>query len=233
MTSSRGRYSSGEQTRTRLVEAAERLFARRGYDGVTLADIRKAAGQYNSSVIGYYFGTKEGLLLAVFSHRLPSVNAERDALLAEMRRTKDALSVRDTLWVITRPLANTIGRNSHYVTLLDQLAHRDRLTEYFHAAEPAATESGREIDGALRLLLSDLPEDVVQQRLDLVYSGMVRTLARYDRCGRPPTRSELSGLVDAWEAMLVVPLSQETEEARGSASDTGRASALDTGRAEG
>ena len=100
MTTTRGRYSSGEQTRIRLVEAAERLFARRGYDGVTLADIRKAAGQHNSSVVGYYFGTKEGLLEAVFSHRLPALNSQREALLAEMLRTRETLSVRDLLWVI-------------------------------------------------------------------------------------------------------------------------------------
>src|SRR5690606_31652146 len=81
MASPRGRYSSGAQTRTRLVETAERLFARRGYHEVTLADIRKSAGQHNSSVIAYYFGTKEGLLRAVLAHRLPAVDADRSAVL--------------------------------------------------------------------------------------------------------------------------------------------------------
>lgn len=221
MTTIRGRYSSGEQTRIRLLEAAERLFARRGYDDVTLADIRKAAGQHNSSVIGYYFGTKEGLLQAVFSHRLPAVNAERGALVAEMLSAEGRLSTRDALWAVVRPLAGTIGRNNHYVALLDRLAHGDRSPEQLAAADPSATDIGRDADLALRESIGHLPDDVGKQRLELVYSSIVGRLARYGRCGLPPTRSELVALVDAWEALLLAPLSPETLQVRGGGSSSG------------
>jgi len=215
MTTTRGRYSSGEQTRIRLVEAAERLFARRGYDGVTLADIRKAAGQHNSSVVGYYFGTKEGLLDAVFSHRLPALNAAREALVAEMLRTRDSLSVRDLLWAIIRPLASTLGRTNHYVAFLDRLSNHERFAECFRVTGPTGTESGRRTDTALRALLGHLPDDIAGQRLRLVYSGTVGALVRYHRAGGFPTTADLAELVDAWEALLLAPVSSETARARG------------------
>ncbi|QXF83040.1 TetR/AcrR family transcriptional regulator [Rhodococcus pyridinivorans] len=215
MTTTRGRYSSGEQTRIRLVEAAERLFARSGYDGVTLADIRKAAGQHNSSVVGYYFGSKEGLLEAVFSHRLPALNSQRESLLAEMLRTRETLSVRDLLWVIIRPLAGTLGRNNHYVAFLDRLSNHDRFAECFRVTGPTGTESGRRSDTALRTLLGPLPDDIAGQRLRLVYSGTVGALARCHRAGESPTTAELAALVDAWEALLLAPVSAETAHARG------------------
>ncbi|MEE2032045.1 TetR/AcrR family transcriptional regulator [Rhodococcus chondri] len=214
MTAARGRYISGEQTRTRLVEAAERLFARRGYDGVTLAEIRKTAGQHNSSVIGYYFGTKEGLLRAVFSHRLPAVNEERDAMVARLTVAKGELSTRDALWTIALPLAHTIGRGNHYVAMLNQLINRDQLAEHYTAADPAVTAGGRAAYIALKESITHLPDDVLNQRLLLVYASIVRSLARFDADGTPPDQGELSALVDAWEALLLAPMSPETVGSR-------------------
>ncbi|MFD6858997.1 TetR/AcrR family transcriptional regulator [Rhodococcus sp. NPDC060090] len=212
MTMNRGRYSSGERTRIRLIEVAEKLFARRGYDGVTLADIRKAAGQHNSSVIGYYFGTKDGLLDAVADHRFPAVDAERGALVRRFLEDGHALSTRDALWAVAEPLANTLGRSNHYVAMLHRLLDDGRLSE--HAAAAMSTSNGRVADLALRESAAHLPLDVVDQRLELVYESIVRALSRCDAQGRHPSHAELSALVDAWEAALVAPLSAETEAAR-------------------
>ncbi|MCK0090135.1 TetR/AcrR family transcriptional regulator [Rhodococcus sp. F64268] len=212
MTTSRGRYSSGERTRIRLIETAEKLFARRGYDGVTLAEIRKAAGQHNSSVIGYYFGTKDGLLDAVADHRFPAVDAGRGALVRRFLQSRHTLSTRDALWAVAEPLANTLGRNNHYVAMLYRLLDEGRLAE--HVAAAMATSNGYLADNTLRASAGHLPADVVEQRLDLVYESIVRALSRCDAVGRPPTYAELSALVDAWEAVLVAPLSEETQAAR-------------------
>ncbi|WP_054718288.1 TetR/AcrR family transcriptional regulator [Rhodococcus sp. SMB37] len=212
MTMSRGRYNSGERTRIRLIEAAEKLFARRGYDGVTLADIRKAAGQHNSSVIGYYFGTKDGLLGAVADHRFPAVDAERGALVRQFLQGGHVLSTREALWAVAEPLANTVGRNNHYVAMLYRLLDEGRLAE--HVAAAMSTSNGYLVDTTLRTSAGHLPPDVVDQRLDLVYESIVRALSRCDAMGRPPAHAELSALVDAWEAALVAPLSEETEAAR-------------------
>ncbi len=50
-------------TKQRLIEEAKRLFARKGYDGVSVKEICDAAGA-NVSLISYHFDGKEGLYRA-------------------------------------------------------------------------------------------------------------------------------------------------------------------------
>src|ERR1700712_1647835 len=64
-TGERRRNASGESTRVMLMEVAERLFATRGIEAVTLREIQQAAGQSNTSVIRYHFGSRDGLSRAL------------------------------------------------------------------------------------------------------------------------------------------------------------------------
>ena len=56
--------SDGEASRARLLDAAGKLFAERGYASVSTRALAKA-GETNLSAIGYHFGGKEGLYRAV------------------------------------------------------------------------------------------------------------------------------------------------------------------------
>jgi AcrR family transcriptional regulator len=53
-----------EETRSRLLEAARRLFAERGYDSVPVTEIAKEAG-VTHGMINVYFGGKPGLLYEI------------------------------------------------------------------------------------------------------------------------------------------------------------------------
>src|SRR5438105_6212398 len=66
----------------RLVLTAERLFALHGIDGVSLRQIATEAGSANNSAVHYHFGSKEGLIAAIFQHRLPQIIRERQLLAA-------------------------------------------------------------------------------------------------------------------------------------------------------
>ena len=66
----------------RIVEVAERLFALHGIDGVSLRQIAAAAGTANNSAVNYHFGSKEGLIAAIFQYRLPQLTSERKMLAA-------------------------------------------------------------------------------------------------------------------------------------------------------
>ncbi|WP_241384827.1 TetR/AcrR family transcriptional regulator [Rhodococcus sp. CH91] len=205
MTARRNRSDAGQETRTLLIEVAERLFAERGYEAVTVADIRTAAGQRNASVVGYYFGSKENLLRAILEHRLPAVNARREAMMRENLGEGDA-NARDALWCLVQPLADTLHGNNHYVALLDRLVETDLLGNAFHAADPAGSASAFAIDDVLYAAIGHVPDSVRRQRIMMVYDSMLRTLARYDRAGTKPGRAELTGLVDAWEGLLRAPI---------------------------
>jgi len=67
-------------TRERILEVAERLFAERGYNGVSLRSITAAAGA-NMAAVHYYFRTKEGLLRAIFEYRAEPLTAARKTAL--------------------------------------------------------------------------------------------------------------------------------------------------------
>lgn len=55
---------SGRETRERVVQAAAHLFARRGYSGVSIADVATAAGVSKAGLL-HHFASKEVLFLAV------------------------------------------------------------------------------------------------------------------------------------------------------------------------
>jgi AcrR family transcriptional regulator len=72
------------ETREKLVTAAENLFALHGYQGVSVRAIAAAAG-VNWSLLGYYFRGKEGLLFEVYRRHCNALNAERFQLLKAAR----------------------------------------------------------------------------------------------------------------------------------------------------
>ncbi|HUF17319.1 MAG TPA: TetR/AcrR family transcriptional regulator [Thermoanaerobaculia bacterium] len=67
-------------TRELLLDTAERLFAARGIDAVSLRDIT-AEAEANIAAVNYHFGSKENLIREVISRRLQPLNEERLRLL--------------------------------------------------------------------------------------------------------------------------------------------------------
>ena len=57
----------GQETKERLLESGCKVFAEKGYRDATHADICEHAGA-NVAAINYYFGSKEDLYAAVFTH---------------------------------------------------------------------------------------------------------------------------------------------------------------------
>jgi AcrR family transcriptional regulator len=79
----------GESTRDALLDAATVIFARQGFEPANLRSIAQAAG-VNPALIGYHFGNKEGLYLAVFERWVAQMRevftpvwAEIDRVMAE------------------------------------------------------------------------------------------------------------------------------------------------------
>lgn len=66
------------------MDAAEKLFARRGFHGTSLRDITGAAG-VELALVNYHFGNKKQLLVAVVERRGQVLNEERLERLAQAR----------------------------------------------------------------------------------------------------------------------------------------------------
>ncbi|HUO95303.1 MAG TPA: TetR family transcriptional regulator [Steroidobacteraceae bacterium] len=70
------KLKAGRPAKERLLDAAERLFAQRGYHGVSIRDITEAAGA-DVALVNYHFGGKRALLTRVFERRAEILNRER------------------------------------------------------------------------------------------------------------------------------------------------------------
>jgi AcrR family transcriptional regulator len=75
-------------TKEKLLDAAEKLFARKGYHGTSLRTITRAAG-VDLALVNYHFGGKQPLFEAVIDRRGAMLNEERLRRLAEMRRAAE------------------------------------------------------------------------------------------------------------------------------------------------
>lgn len=72
-------------TRERILDAAERLFMAHGYEGTSMRQITGEAG-VNLAAVNYHFGSKETLIQEVFRRRLDWLNEERLRVLDELER---------------------------------------------------------------------------------------------------------------------------------------------------
>lgn len=75
------RAESQAQTRAEILEAAAQVFARRGYDGASIAEIAEAAG-FSHGAVYSNFADKEDLFLALYerwvAERVVEIDAELD-----------------------------------------------------------------------------------------------------------------------------------------------------------
>jgi AcrR family transcriptional regulator len=97
-------YERDDDTVTRIIDAAERLFIRDGIDATSLRAVTREAG-VNVAAIHYYFGSRDELLRAVLDRVVRPVNQRRMELL-ERALTKSKgrpLSVRKILRIFLLP----------------------------------------------------------------------------------------------------------------------------------
>ncbi len=112
-------------TRQKILDAAEKLFARHGFESTSLRSIIASAG-VNLAAIHYHFRGKEGLIRAVIERRFAPVNDERLRLLAEYenRAEGQAPLVEEILDAFLAPMLRIGLLHSGQGRLLMQLAGR-------------------------------------------------------------------------------------------------------------
>lgn len=112
----------GVRSRELVLDAAERVMADQGFEATTLARVVEEAGIPMSSVY-HYFGSKDGILLAVMER-----GAERffaDLPPAERRFGPPSRHLR----LMTRALAETLERHPSFLRLLLGFATQPRAGE--------------------------------------------------------------------------------------------------------
>ncbi len=73
-------------TKTRILDAAERLFGEGGFDATSLRDIT-AAAQVNLAAVNYHFQSKDSLIDALIERRIQPINRRRLEMLEAAGRS--------------------------------------------------------------------------------------------------------------------------------------------------
>lgn len=192
-----------------LVRAAERLFAERGSDAVSLRDITVASGATNASAVQYWFGGRKGLLRAVLAKHDVEVDRRRHAQLDAYEALAVA-DVRALAAALVEPLAAELGNadgGAGYLQLVADLYNRPNPT-----FDPGSLDNRTDSFVRWRALAMPLltPEAVRLHRRFDALRFTVSELARRARTGRKDHRLFTSQLVDLVTALLLAPVSDET-----------------------
>ncbi len=209
-------------TREKLLDAALRLWADRGVEVATLGEIHAAAGQRNASALHYHFGSRDGLLAAVFERQVPAIRARRQELLELALRADDLRPVAEALVLPVGELIAGDWRARAFARVAaDLLSGTSRSELQWLIGDSAITE-------ATNLFLERaprLPERIATIRLQVAGNMVVHTAAdyarRYDSRGKDRAHDPdlfLANLVDMWIAATTAPASAVTTARRPGAS---------------
>ena len=153
------REAASLATRRAILRAATKVFAKYGYDGGSVEKISKSAKSYDR-MIYYYFGSKEGLFIAVLEGIYRSMDEAESAIAL------DAAQPVATLTAVIRFMHGYYRKNPEFVTLLN--------TENLH--------KGRHIAKSMRA--GEYSSHAIAVIREVLASGVAQGLFRVDVAAR-------------------------------------------------
>ena len=189
--------AKAEETRTRILDSALRLFHERGFDQTTMRDIAAEAGVATGAAY-YYFRSKEEIVMAFY---LRTTEEARDELAAALAATKDLR--KRLLAIIGLRFAQFASHRELMKTLLKTgVDPRDPLSPFGEETKPVRDETIAWYERALagsnvtpsKDLAAHLPRLLWLYHMGLIYFWIV---------DRSPRQRRTERLVDASHELVV------------------------------
>lgn len=216
MTSSRIKQAHGNETREFIIATAERLFAEQGVAAVSNRQVSEAAGQANNFAVGYHFGTKTDLVLAIVRRHAPAIEQRRAEMFVAI---KDSSDLRDWLGCLVRPMTDhlaSLGSPSWYARFIAQTM-TDPAFRRIVVDETTTSAPMQGIIEGLSRLMPVLPEEVQAERRDMSRQLIVHMCAERERALHEGTATPRAtweaaavGLVDALAGLWRAPFTPTT-----------------------
>ena len=195
------RAAAAEATREAILRAAMRVFARYGYDGATVDKISAAAKSVDR-MIYYYFGSKEGLFIAVLERIYAEMDEAESALALDEARPLEALVE------LIRFVLGYYRAHPEFVTLLNtENLHRGR---HIAKSKKAREYSSHAITLTARLLEAGVAQGLVRPGLAardvyllIAAAGYFHTANRYTLSAFLGERIDTPEAVAAWESHVI------------------------------
>lgn len=233
------RNRAGVQTRAIVLSEAERLFAERGIDCVSVRDITDAASA-NTAAVHYYFGSKRDLVVALIDQRAADLGRRRASHLKTLE-SEGVPDVRAVAAALVRPTAELVGESSggrHYVQFIKRLAstpeygplleeaYEPHTRRYLELLERVTPHLGDEI----RLLRFAAAKELVNQLLGDHGGPISRWM---DGHGKWDRTSLVEALTDMIVGLFMAPAKELDDPAVDATSASGRRSARRNARGRG
>jgi AcrR family transcriptional regulator len=185
----------GVKSRELVLDAAERVMAQHGYDGTSVARVVGEAGIPISSVY-HYFGSKDGILLAVMER-----GAER--FFAELPRpTRRIGRPSQHLQALVVVLIDALSRHPHFLRLLIVFATQPPTAGEgeVHAVVGRVRATAREmLKEQLALAYGDEPDDPIVEQLARI--GLATIDGAFVAC-QTDAGTTLAGVLEPWVASI-------------------------------
>ena len=199
-------------TRERILDVAERLFAAAGFASTSLRDITAEAG-VNLAAVNYHFGSKESLLVAILERRVRPVNERRLALLDELEsRTANGGPTLEQIVAafVSPPFQSALiegARRREILKLVGQL-HSQVNPEVRRLFIQQFDEVRVRFTASLQRVLPDIDPEEVARRMMYIVGAMIYMMSWGEESGHPPSQAPerlLQSLIEFASAGMAAP----------------------------
>jgi len=201
------------QARALILDAAEWLFAEHGISSVSNRQIGAAAGQGNTSAVGYHFGSRDELIRALIRR----FDGEAEVFRATMvNQIGDSAQLREWVRCLVLPYTDTLGARrplTWYARLNAQIMADPVLRNV--QLEEAVSASLQQVIRGLEASTPHLPASVFGERALMAGHILIQTCADFERgladavpASGKTWRKVGSGLVDALVGLWSAPVSR-------------------------
>ncbi len=175
-----------EETRIRILETAERLYALHGIEGVSTRQIVIESGQKNNSAVTYHFGTPKALLKAIFRHRSDVIDADRARLIAAMNAGAGLQTLEDLVVAIVAPVVRFMATRTPSFYMRFTREAMQAMGRPAIGATILFVPAYRSVFMRGLLLLDHIPIPKKENRLIMVAEFYVQQLASWEAMATPP-----------------------------------------------
>ncbi len=171
--------TSPPDTKTLLMDVAEKLFAEKGIDATSTRAITSEAG-VNLAAINYHFGSKDGLLKAVIYRIVCNVNEERIQLLDSLEADNPCPEIDDIIVAFLSPIAKITleqpNRIKYLIRLLGQI--QSDPDKFKQIVNELFGEIGLRFNAAIKKALPHLSDSEVMWRFMFMLGAMHMIVGR-------------------------------------------------------
>ncbi len=174
--------ASRSDTKTRILDAAEKLFAERGFSETSLRLITSKA-EVNLASVNYHFGSKKELIRAVLARYLDVFMPLATDELKQLKAEKQYIPLEQVFSVLVNPLLELNKLRPDGTTLFLQLLGRGYIESQGHLRWFITTHYGEHLSffvDAVSESVPEIPKADMFWRLHFTLGTIVFTMASAD-----------------------------------------------------